>query len=630
MRRPRLVPVLVPVVVLVYVLVLKRHYDSHNALPQRPPRPAPKAHTLSDWLSDSGGRVRFGIMFDAGSTGTRIHVFKFRPDQNQTRVPELLEENFKSISPGLSSFAEDPPKCRVGLVQLLDLARSKVPVQFQGSTPVFLKATAGLRLLQREQAQRVLNQVRDVLHESPFLFSDQNVSILDGAEEGVSAWLTVNYLLGALGGDTESVGVLDLGGGSTQVTFSPRSKFVEFVSTSDLHKFSLFESNYRLYTHSYLGLGLMEARAAVLRQTSSDSGGAVLSPCLAPDSGHSGSSGVYEACSKRVEAVLKDTVKPVEQQQTFYAFSYYYDRALDIRAIDSDSGGSVTVGQFSSAAQRVCAGEILKPDQSPLLCLDLVYISVLLRELGFNLDSELKLKPEPVSGEASVFSSCLNFSSSDDDSSSSSYLDPVVPVPVLVPDSVPVLVPDSALVPVLVQDSDSVPVQVSVSEVEPKFVKGSKRYGRRSRPEKLDSGPDQDEDHNRFRDGLGGAAVIRGTSVESVESLQSDEENRPSSGQEPGEEPAEEPGGEPGGEQEENLEENLEENRLLQDQDQDRDQDQDQDQQKDQDQDQRVSSGPQEVSSQLHDFSNVHRIFCSAPGVFLHSCETGTRDQTWT
>ncbi|XP_055018376.1 ectonucleoside triphosphate diphosphohydrolase 6 isoform X4 [Boleophthalmus pectinirostris] len=416
MRRSRLVLFLVLVCVLVvYLTVLKRHYDSHNALPQR--HPAPKGFLTPHWPTGSRGRVQFGIMFDAGSTGTRVHVFKFRVDHNKSRVPELLDESFKAFSPGLSAFAEDPPQSRAGLLQLLDFAKTKVPVQIQESTPVFLKATAGLRLLKGDQAQRLLDQVRQVFRESSFLSSDQSVSVLDGADEGVSAWLTVNFLLGAVGGApapasaSASVGTLDLGGGSTQVTFSPSSKFVESLSSSDaqnLQNLNLFNSSYKLYTHSYLGLGLMEARAAVLGPPSAPGGAVLVSPCVSPDGGGTWehdhilynvrgqrtgetTGSVLELCSRRVRSVLRDSVRPVEQQLQFYAFSYYYDRAVDIRAIDGVRGGEVCVQDYISAAQRVCAGETLSPDQSPLLCLDLVYISVLLQDLGFKPDSQLKL-----------------------------------------------------------------------------------------------------------------------------------------------------------------------------------------------------------------------------------------------
>lgn len=403
MRRPRLVVVLVLALVLVYLVVLKRHYDSHDALPPRPPLPVPRAPPPTpDWS------VRFAVMFDAGSTGTRVHIFKLRLDPDHS-VPQLLEETFRAIKPGLSAFAEDPRQCKAGLVQLLDLAQTTVPVQFHGSTPVFLKATAGLRLLQGDQADRLLDEVRALFRSSPFVSTKEGVSILDGTDEGISAWLTVNFLLGAVGGAAASVGMLDLGGGSTQVTFRPSPQFQEAPSVpSDIHILHLFNCSYTLYTHSYLGLGLMSARAEVLGRPSPAPGGGVLvTPCLAPDvratwehehnqydlrgkrSEDYTGPGVFSACSERVRSVLKDRVRPVEQQQ-FYAFSFYYDRALDIRAIDEE-GGVVSVVDYTAAAQRVCSGEVLSPDQSPLLCLDLVYISVLLQELGFKPDSQLKL-----------------------------------------------------------------------------------------------------------------------------------------------------------------------------------------------------------------------------------------------
>lgn len=46
------------------------------------------------------------------------------------------------------------------------------------------------------------------------------VSMLDDQDEGLFAWYTVNFLLDRLHNISESVATLDLGGGSTQVTFS--------------------------------------------------------------------------------------------------------------------------------------------------------------------------------------------------------------------------------------------------------------------------------------------------------------------------------------------------------------------------------------------------------------------------
>ncbi|CAB1343503.1 unnamed protein product, partial [Coregonus sp. 'balchen'] len=98
-------------------------------------------------------------------------------------------------------------------------------------------------------------------------------------------------------------------------------------------------------------------------------------------------------------------------------------------------------------------------------------------------------------GFVAVLSSSLDFSTSEEESS---YLEPVVP-----------------------------------EEVKPKFVKGTKRYGRRSRPDRPDSDLTAElEDSPPFRTeqkelspaGVRRAKLRRSTSLESVESLKSDED----------------------------------------------------------------------------------------------------------
>ncbi|XP_045921226.1 ninein-like protein [Micropterus dolomieu] len=96
-------------------------------------------------------------------------------------------------------------------------------------------------------------------------------------------------------------------------------------------------------------------------------------------------------------------------------------------------------------------------------------------------------------GFVDVLSRSLDFSTSGDDSS---YLEPVVP-----------------------------------EEVKPKFVKGTKRYGRRSRPDSRpdaadseDSPPSRTEATDSSPAGVRRAKLMRSTSLESVESLKSDEE----------------------------------------------------------------------------------------------------------
>lgn len=104
-----------------------------------------------------GHEVFYGIMFDAGSTGTRIHVFQFARPPGET--PTLTHETFKALKPGLSAYADDVEKSAQGIQELLNVAKQHIPYDFWKATPLVLKATAGLRLLPGEKAQKLLQKV---------------------------------------------------------------------------------------------------------------------------------------------------------------------------------------------------------------------------------------------------------------------------------------------------------------------------------------------------------------------------------------------------------------------------------------------------------------------------------------
>ena len=176
--------------------------------------------------------VQYVLMIDAGSTGSRIHVYKFN---NCGPTPELEDELFKETEKkpggsGLSSYKTDVEGAAKSLDVLMKAAMDTVPEKLKSCTPIAVKATAGLRLLGDEMSEKILDAVRHRLEtEYPFpvVSKEENgVVIMDGADEGVYAWITTNYLLRKIGGpaDTETAAIFDLGGGSTQIVFEPTFK----------------------------------------------------------------------------------------------------------------------------------------------------------------------------------------------------------------------------------------------------------------------------------------------------------------------------------------------------------------------------------------------------------------------
>ncbi|KAJ8269960.1 hypothetical protein GJAV_G00108710 [Gymnothorax javanicus] len=370
----------------------------------------------------NASRIFYAVMFDAGSTGTRIHVYTFI-QKNQNELPVLDNEIFQSLKPGLSAYVDVPEKGGDTVRRLLRVAKKTVPRLEWKRTPVMLKATAGLRLLPEEKAQALLDQVRQVFDESPFLIPNDSVGIMDGTNEGILAWVTVNFLTGHLySSSKQTVGTLDLGGGSTQITFLPKSKKTIDVAPEDyIATFDMFNATYKLYTHSYLGNGLKAARLATLGALGAEglqwrvfsssclpkkykedwTFGGITYKVSGVDDGSSG----FKRCYEEVQKVVKGVVhQPVELKagSVFYAFSYYYDRAVDAGLIGGSEGGAVEVRDFKKRAKEVCSKMSKHPTVNPFLCMDMTYITCLLKEgFGFKENTVLQLTKKVNNVEAS-------------------------------------------------------------------------------------------------------------------------------------------------------------------------------------------------------------------------------------
>jgi apyrase len=188
------------------------------------------------------------------------------------------------LKPGLSAYPNDPRQSANSLVTLLDKAEASVPRELRPKTPVRVGATAGLRALGHQASENILQAVRELLKGRSRLKTEANaVTVLDGTQEGSYQWVTINYLLRTLGKPySDTVGVVDLGGGSVQMAYAipeedaaTAPKPVE-GEDSYVREMYLKGRKYFLYVHSYLHYGLLAARAEILK-VSEDSN----NPCIA-------------------------------------------------------------------------------------------------------------------------------------------------------------------------------------------------------------------------------------------------------------------------------------------------------------------------------------------------------------
>lgn len=199
---------------------------------------------------------RFGVMIDAGSSGSRIYVFTWK--DNPLGLPNVIEVGNFKVSPGISKV----PLANIPnyMVTLLAWAKneSRIPESVWADTPVYFKATAGMRLLSPADQNSILVLVRTSLADSGFYFRSSQARVISGQEEGVFGWISVNFLQGYFteAAYPQSTGALDLGGASAQITFVPAKPPIE-----NHFPIRVNSKMYQLYTYSFLGWGNDQARA---------------------------------------------------------------------------------------------------------------------------------------------------------------------------------------------------------------------------------------------------------------------------------------------------------------------------------------------------------------------------------
>jgi len=217
------------------------------------PKPLPQHDLGTEELPDPS-MYKYGLMIDSGSTGNRIFIYRWHPRVRSLHVladssspapmppfsrPITQHEWSMKTMPGLSAFARNPSDAGPQTLSPLITFAYRVFISLNATekiaeSPIFLKATGGLRALPEVIRSKIMQEVREFLAQTGFRFEPQWAQIISGEEEGVYGWLTVNYLVSGHtvfadqvsgmarpGYRNHTVGALDLGGASMQSTFRP-------------------------------------------------------------------------------------------------------------------------------------------------------------------------------------------------------------------------------------------------------------------------------------------------------------------------------------------------------------------------------------------------------------------------
>lgn len=261
---------------------------------QRKKQKKKRKKRLKEVYSDPGIQEEtvHGMVIDAGSSGSRLHLYEWEPrvlrdakdveaavSGRKLSFPGTESRWTERLSPGISTFStiQDPnelEKAIANYLQPLMAFAKSILHEKQGNFKnfrVYLRATAGMRILEAEDRARIMGVVRKLFADEaycPFYFEPEQARTLSGEEEAIYDWLGVNFLSsngkmlrdsegsGTVTSPRETYGALDLGGASAQISFYEQNEDI----MANLFKLQIGQGkHWNVYTHSHLYYGINEA-----------------------------------------------------------------------------------------------------------------------------------------------------------------------------------------------------------------------------------------------------------------------------------------------------------------------------------------------------------------------------------
>ncbi|CCH41576.1 Golgi apyrase [Wickerhamomyces ciferrii] len=239
-------------------------------------------------------KERYGIVIDSGSSGSRIQIYRWEDskelnsnkstdDLKLKSIPQIYQEEswtYKT-TPGVSTFGDKPSKVWDDHYEpLIEYAEKIIPRENWKDTPIFILATAGVRLLPTKKKEKLMKTIcYEVGKESKFKLDNcaDQIQIIDGETEGIYGWIGLNYLMGQLdnydskNSNHPSYGFMDMGGASTQISFVPNKKTEiekhrDDISTVYLRNVNGQTQQWDVFVSTWLGFGANEARKRYLNQ----------------------------------------------------------------------------------------------------------------------------------------------------------------------------------------------------------------------------------------------------------------------------------------------------------------------------------------------------------------------------
>lgn len=196
----------------------------------------------------------YAILIDAGSSGSRLHLFEY---DTSTTVPTINDVFSEKISPGISSYANDAKSAGPAFKKLFDDVNAELVKRNVDPAKVTISvmATAGMRLLPQQQQDAIYDSITNYV-KTNYAFQPDVIGTISGKMEALYGWLDVNYLSHSFEAKPyHTIGSLDMGGASTEIAYQT----TDSTDVADETTLTINNHAYTVFSKSYLNLGMTES-----------------------------------------------------------------------------------------------------------------------------------------------------------------------------------------------------------------------------------------------------------------------------------------------------------------------------------------------------------------------------------
>ena len=380
----------------------------------------------------TGEKTSYALIVDGASSGSRIRVYTWDTDVNNDPVLGLIseiipppeDESKFETEPGLSSYAPSGVGAGESLAPLIDAAKTLVPENAWGRTPLYVECSGGVRALSTQDQLNVLANTREYLSgdgNNPFLL--MSVDIISGENEALAAYISINS---DRSNTTQSfMGVMDMGGATTQLTFQPEvllanSQFFphghDKISEAFSQSYPSFgqDLTQERYLDSVVMTGEVSGnntysaacfRSGYLEPFTTSMGETVL--IQGEGDGAACASAINELlhldyyCPLKPCGIMGRYTPEVNSNLDYVGISGYYYNARTLGLVEGD-GGIVTHSQFYEASLDYCGKPQLVDDgfYDKISCFRTIYSSQVLAANGFAANDTPILMARRINGRS--------------------------------------------------------------------------------------------------------------------------------------------------------------------------------------------------------------------------------------